>query len=327
LTVLVTGASGFLGAAVTRALVERKNLVRVLIRTSSDKANLKGLNVETVLGDLRDRSSLELALSGCDGLYHVAADYRIWVPNPQHMYSVNVDGTRSLMEAAIKSKIKRIVYTSSVAVLGSADGLPADEDTPVTISDMIGHYKKSKYLAEQVVHEMISENGLPAVIVNPSTPVGTHDIKPTPTGRIIVDFLTGRMPAYVDTGLNIVHVDDCANGHILAYEKGKIGERYILGGEDMTLQSILYLLSQICDIRAPRIKLPHTALIPAAYLSELLSRLTGGDPRLTLDTLRMARKMMFFSSEKAKRELGYTYRPAVDGLKDAVAWFSDNGYT
>ena len=235
MTTLITGATGFLGSAVVRLLLAEGQQLRALVRAGSDTKNIDGLDIERVTGDLTDMASLKAAAKGCDALYHVAADYRLWIPKPKEIYDINVEGTRNLMRAAGEAGVGRIVYTSSVAVLGlHKDGTPADEDVPVSLEDMTGHYKRSKYLAEEVVRGMVVKDGLPAVIVNPSTPIGARDIKPTPTGRIIVDFVNGRMPAYVDTGLNLVHVDDCARGHLLAYERGKIGERYILGGEDRT---------------------------------------------------------------------------------------------
>jgi len=327
MTILVTGATGFVGSAVARLLLEEGRKVRVLTRVNADSRNIDHLNVERVTGDLTDAASLEAALKGCDALYHVAADYRLWVPRPKEIYAANVEGTRNLMRAALAAGIPRIVYTSSVAALGlSKDGAPAREDLPVGLGDMVGHYKRSKYLAEEVVRDMVAMEGLPAVIVNPSTPIGGHDIKPTPTGRIIVDFVNGRMPAYVDTGLNLVHVEDCARGHLLALERGQVGQRYILGGENMTLCEILILLGRLTGRMAPGIRLPNRLLIPFAYAAEGWARLTGSDTRLTVDSLKMARKMMFFSSGKAVRDLGYSARPAEDALQDAVAWFAENGY-
>ncbi len=327
MTTLITGATGFLGSAVARLLLKEGQQLRTLVRSNSDTSNIDGLDVERAIGDLTDVASLKKALRGCDALYHVAADYRLWIPKPQEIYDINVEGTRNLMRAAGEAGVARIVYTSSVAVLGlHKDGTPADEDLPVNLEDMTGQYKRSKYLAEEAVRELISRDGLPAVIVNPSTPIGARDIKPTPTGRIIVDFVNGRMPAYVDTGLNLVHVDDCARGHLLAFEHGKIGERYILGGEDLTLREILLVLGRITGRPAPGVRLPNRLLMPFAYGVEGWARLTGMEPRLTLDSLRMARKYMFFSSAKAKRELGFTSRSAEQALGHAVTWFATNGY-
>jgi dihydroflavonol-4-reductase len=264
---------------------------------------------------------------GCDVLFHVAADYRLWVPRPEAMYRVNVEGTRELMRAALATGVGRVVYTSSVAVLKPlADGRPVDETAEAGLEDMVGHYKRSKFLAEAEVRRLVAEEGLPAVVVNPSTPVGPGDLKPTPTGRIIVDAAAGRMPAYVDTGLNLVHVDDVASGHLLALERGEIGQRYILGGEDMTLKDILGAIAVLAGRRPPLVRLPHGLAQAVALAAEAWARLTGGEPLATLDGVRMAKKKMFFSSAKAVRELGYRPRPAVEGLRDAVAWFRDNGY-
>tara|TARA_B100000676_G_C17974021_1_gene785024 strand:- start:122 stop:1129 length:1008 start_codon:yes stop_codon:yes gene_type:complete len=324
---LVTGATGFLGAAVVRSLLSKKFDVRVMARQSSVLSNITGLAVDRVEADLQDEKSLDQALLGCQALFHVAADYRLWVPKPKEMYQTNVLGTKNLMSAALRAGVSKIVYTSSVAVLGKCNGsIPADEDTPVKFQDMIGHYKKSKFLAEEEVRKMIRNNGLPAVIVNPSTPIGPRDIKPTPTGKIIIDFLNGKMPAYVDTGLNIVHVDDCALGHILAMRNGEIGERYILGGEDMSLKNILEALSSITSKKVPTLHLPHNSVIPIAYLSELIARLFGSEPIITLDAVRMSKRNMFFSSEKAKSKIGYIPGPSHKAFIDAVEWFHKRGY-
>ncbi len=325
---LITGASGFVGSAVLRQLIAAGHTMRALVRPNSDRRNLAELPVEIVTGDLTDRASLDRALLGCSALFHVAAVYRLWEPQPQEIYEANVNGTRNLMIAAANAGVKRIVYTSSVATLGlTRDGSPADEDTPVSLVDMIGHYKRSKFLAEAEVKKLVEEQGLPVVIVNPSTPVGPRDIKPTPTGRIIVDALSGRMPAYVDTGLNLVHVDDVAVGHLLAFERGTIGERYVLGARNMTLKEILTELAAITGRQAPRIRLPHDLVLPIAYVSEAWARLThGNEPRVTVVGVRLAKKKMFFSSEKAKRILGYHPRPIEEALRDAVDWFRRNGY-
>jgi dihydroflavonol-4-reductase len=325
---LITGASGFVGSAVLRQLIGAGHTVRALVRPNSDRRNLSGLPMEVVTGDLTDRASLDRALIGCSSLFHVAAIYRLWVPHPQEIYDANVNGTRNLMIAAANAGVKRIVYTSSVATLGlTTDGSPADEDTPVSLADMIGHYKRSKFLAEAEVRKLIEEKGLPVVIVNPSTPIGPRDIKPTPTGRIIVDALSGRMPAYVDTGLNLVHVDDVAMGHLLALERGIIGERYVLGAQNMTLKEILTELAAITGHQAPRIRLPHNLVLPIACISEAWARLTRGkEPRITLVGVRLAKKKMYFSSEKAKRVLGFNPRPIEEALHDAVDWFQRNGY-
>jgi dihydroflavonol-4-reductase len=324
--VLVTGASGFVGSAVARALLAEGRKPRVLLRPSSDRGNIKGLDVELVLGGLDDPSVLKQAAYGCSAVYHVAADYRLWVRDPASMYAANVEGTRLVMEAALAAGVARVVYTSSVATLGwNADGRPADENTSSHAADMIGHYKRSKFMAEEVVKKLVRERNLPAVIVNPSTPVGPRDIKPTPTGRIIVEAASGRMPAYVDTGLNLVHVDDVASGHLLAEKRGRVGERYILGGDDLMLAEILRIIAEIAGRRPPKVQIPIAVLGPVAFLAEGWANLTGSEPFLTRDGLRMARHRMFFSSAKAVRELGYKPRPAAKGLADAIAWFRQAG--
>ncbi len=327
MTALVTGATGFVGSAVVRHLLASGLAVRALVRASSDRRNLDGLDVEVVTGDLRDRASLAPALRGCGSLFHVAADYRLWARRPQELYDSNVTGTENLMREAGESGVERIVYTSSVATLGrTANGAPADEETPVTEADMIGHYKRSKFLAEAAVRRMADEHGLPVVIVNPSTPVGPRDVKPTPTGRLIVEAACGRVPAFVETGLNVVHVEDVAVGHLLAFERGRVGERYVLGGEDKTLGRILADIATIMGRRPPRVRLPHGLVLPLAYVAEAIATLTGREPFVTVDGVRMARKHMFFSSAKAARDLGYGFRPAVEAERDAVDWFRSNGY-
>jgi dihydroflavonol-4-reductase len=324
---LVTGATGFLGSAVARRLLGAGHAVRVLARPGARRDNLESLAVEVVEGDLTDPASLARACKGCEALFHVAADYRLWVPRPETIYRANVEGTRALLSAAGDAGVRRIVYTSSVATLGHrADGSPADETTPSSLDDMIGHYKRSKFLAERAVDDLIRTRGLPAVIVNPSAPIGPRDIKPTPTGRIVVDFANGRMPAYVDTGLNVVHVDDCAEGHLLAFAKGTVGERYILGGENLALRDILVLLAKLSGRPAPRLRLPHDLLMPLAQGAEWWARLSGRTPFVTVDSLRMARHHMFFTSAKAERVLGYRARPAREALADALAWFRGTGY-
>jgi dihydroflavonol-4-reductase len=328
-TVLVTGASGFVGSAVAKALAARGVQVRLLVRSTSNRRNLSDLgeHAEIATGSLEDPPSLRAALAGCKALFHVAADYRIWVPDPDAMMRTNVEGTRSLMREALAAGVERIVYTSSVATLGlKPDRSPADEDTPSRPGDIVGPYKRSKYEAEQVVRRMTAEDGLPAVIVNPSTPVGPRDVKPTPTGRIIVEAASGRMPAYVDTGLNLVHVDDVAAGHLLAFEHGRIGERYILGGDNLTLAEMLGEIARLAGRTPPRVRLPTAPLFPLAVVAEGVARLTGKEPFLTRDGLRMAAKLMFFSSAKAERELNYRHRPAVAGLEDALNWFRDAGH-
>ena len=327
-TVLVTGASGFVGSAVAKALTGRGVPVRLLVRGTSNRRNLSGLGgTEIATGSLEDPPSLRDALRGCKALFHVAADYRIWVPDPDAMMRTNVEGTRSLMREALAAGVERIVYTSSVATLGlKPDRTPADEETPDRPGDIVGPYKRSKYEAEQVVRRMVAEDGLPAVIVNPSTPVGPRDVKPTPTGRIIVEAASGRMPAYVDTGLNLVHVDDVASGHLLAFEHGRIGERYILGGDNLPLAGMLAEIARLAGRTPPRVRLPTAPLFPLAVVAEGVARLTGKEPFLTCDGLRMAAKVMFFSSAKAERELNYRHRPAVAGLEDALNWFREAGY-
>lgn len=328
MTVLVTGASGFVGSAVARHLIAAGEDVRVLVRESSDRRNVDGLGVEVVTGDLNDPDSLDTAVSRCKAVFHVAADYRLWTRNPDAMMRTNIEGSRALVAAAMRADVERIVYTSSVATLGIAgDGIPGTEETPSTLGDMIGVYKRSKFLAEEVVRAMFRDQGAPVVIVNPSTPVGPRDVKPTPTGRLIVEAAAGRMPAFIDTGLNVVHVDDVAAGHLLAWKKGKLGERYILGGENLTLAAILGEIATLCGRKPPRISLPHNAVMPIAYLAEAWTRLTGGDePFATVDGIRMARKKMFFNAAKAESELGYSARPVGDAFADAVVWFRENGY-
>jgi dihydroflavonol-4-reductase len=323
---LVTGATGFVGAAVARALLRRGRRVRVLARPNSDRRNIADLSVAITEGRMEDPVSLARAVAGCRYVYHVAADYRIWVPDPAAMFRANVEGTRDLLAAALQAGVERVVYTSSVATLGLLPGGSADETTPSSIDDMIGPYKQSKFLAEEVVRELARERGLPVVIVNPSTPVGPGDVKPTPTGRLIVEAARGQMPGFVDTGLNIVHVDDVAEGHLAAAEKGRIGERYILGGENMALAEILAEVARAVGRRPPRLRIPHGALVPIAFGVELAARISGREPFVTLDGVRMARKKMYFSSQKASRELGYAPRPAREAIANAVAWFDANGY-
>lgn len=327
MTVLVTGASGFLGSAVVRALLDSGESVRVLTRASSDQDNIRGLAVEVIEGDLRSRESLDRACRNCRGLYHVAADYRLWTANPSELYDSNVDGTRNIMCAALDAGIERVVYTSSVATLGlNADGTPSDEDTPVSLGNMIGHYKRSKFLAERVVDDLVESAALPAVIVNPSTPIGPRDIKPTPTGRVIRDAALGRIPAFVDTGLNVAHVDDVAAGHLLAWAHGEIGQRYILGGDDLSLQAILAIVAENCGRPAPRIRLPRVPLYPIAAIAQSWARLTGGaEPQITIDGLRMAAKKMFFDCSRAEQKLGYQHRPAPLAITDALNWFRESG--
>lgn len=326
-TAFITGATGFVGSAVARVLLAKGWSLRALARPGSDRRNLHGLdNVRIVEGDLLRPETWADAIKGCDALFHVAADYRIWVPDAEAMNRVNVEGTRALMDAALRFKVPRVVYTSSVATLGNIpDGGAADEETPVTLANMIGVYKRSKFLAEQEVQSMIQRHGLPCVIVNPSTPIGPRDIKPTPTGRIIVEAVQGRIPAYVDTGLNVVHVDDVAAGHWLAYDRGEIGQRYILGGENLGLGQILGTVADIVKRPRPVIQLPRPLLYPVAIVAEMIARKTGKEPMLTVDALAMAKKKMFFTSAKAERKLGYVPRPAYDAIRDAITWFRAAG--
>jgi dihydroflavonol-4-reductase len=324
--VLVTGATGFVGTAVARALIATGRRVRALSRVNSDRRNIAGLDLEIAEGSLEDTASLVKAVAGCGTLYHVAADYRLWVRDPQAMYRANVDGTRALMTAALAAGVERVVYTSSVAVLGlHADGTPSDENTPSTLDDMVGPYKRSKFLAEAEVRQLIVTRKLPAVIVNPSTPIGPRDIKPTPTGRMIVEAASGRMPAFVDTGLNLVHVDDVAQGHLLAEEQGRVGERYILGGENLSLAEILGRIAAIVGRSPPKVRLPLPVIWPVACVAEAWGRVTGREPMVTFDSLRMARKKMYFSSAKAERDLGFRARPVDAALVDAIEWFRAAG--
>jgi len=324
--ILVTGATGFLGSAVARAFVAAGYPVRVTLRDGSPRGNLADLEAETAVADLGDPGSMRAALEGCGGLVHVAADYRLFVPDPAPMYRVNVEGTRELMKAAQEAGVRRVVYTSSVAVLGHRDdGAPADETTPSTHADMIGHYKRSKFLAEAAVRHLVNEQGLPAVTVNPSAPVGPRDIKPTPTGRMVLDAARGRMPAYIDTGMNIVHVDDAAAGHLAAYERGRVGERYVLGGDNLALSDILAQIAHLMGRRAPRLRLEPGPLVPLAWCAEAWALITGTRPFFTRDQLAMARYPMYYSSRKAERELGYAHRPAGQAFADAITWFAGHG--
>ncbi|PTN11766.1 hopanoid-associated sugar epimerase [Nitrosomonas aestuarii] len=324
---LVTGATGFLGSAVMHCLLNAGHDVRLLVRANSDRRNIENLPVDVVIGDLLDHQSLENAVNGCDYLFHVAADYRLWIPDPQTMYDINVHGTKALIIAAANAGLKRIIYTSSVATLGLIpDGTPANEETPSSLQSIHGHYKRSKYIAEQTVMDLMNQHQLPLVVVNPSAPIGPRDIRPTPTGRIVLDTLSNKMPAYVNTGLNVAHVDDIAYGHWLACQHGKIGERYILGGDNMTLLEILDTLDDITGQRKKRINLPINLMLPIAWTMEKIATVTHKEPRATLDSIRMAQKLMYFTSDKAIRELGYQYRPARQALEDAVKWYQDNGY-
>src|ERR1700690_1618284 len=330
----VTGATGFLGSHVARVLAEQGAELRLLVRPTSDLRNLDGLAADRVAGDLRDPGSIEKAVAGCDVVFHVAADYRLWVRDPAEMYRSNVEGTRSLLEAARKQGVRRIVYTSSVATMGFTANLNhdhvandvADEESPVGIADMIGHYKRSKFMAEQVAVDA-AKSGVDVVIVNPTTPIGERDIKPTPTGRIVVDFLKRKFPAYVETGLNLVDATECARGHVQALERGRSGERYILGGENLTLKQILDRLAAITGLKSPTVKLPYVFALVTGVVDEMVTgRLLGREPRATIDAVRMGRKMMFVSSAKAERELGWRVVPVASALRRSVEWFRANGY-
>ncbi|MGH9365212.1 MAG: hopanoid-associated sugar epimerase [Thermoanaerobaculia bacterium] len=323
---LVTGGTGFVGAHVVRALLARGRAVRCLVRPGSRRGNLDGLPVELVEGDLNEPASLSRALAGVETLYHCAADYRLWAKDAGQLYSTNVSGTENILAAAARARVPRVVYTSSVGALGLArDGTPADETTPVSREDVIGHYKKSKYDAERVADAWV-RRGLPVVIVNPSTPVGERDIKPTPTGQMIVDFLNRRLPAYVDTGLNLIDARDVAEGHLLAAEKGRVGERYILGNRNMTLKEILDTLGRLTGVASPRLRLPHAVPLVAAAAGTWLANLTGRPPRVSLESVRMSRHRMFFDAGKAVRELGLPQTPVEEALSRAVFWFREKGY-
>lgn len=328
MTALVTGATGFIGSAVARALIGEGTPVRALVRPGADRRNIAGLDIEIVQGDLRDPAARREACRNIDTLFHVAADYRLWVRDPDAMYETNVEAAAAMVRAAADAGARTIVHTSSVATLGlDPHGAPADERTPAAFEDIIGHYKRSKFLGEEAVRTVAREEGAPVVIVNPSTPVGPRDAKPTPTGRLIIEAAMGRMPAFVDTGLNIVHVNDVAAGHLLARDRGAPGERYVLGGEDMTLEELLRRVAAKTGRRPPSIKLPNLLVMPLAVGAEMAARLMPKwEPFVTTDGVRMARKHMYFSSEKAKRDLGYAPRPADEALDDALAWFKAHGY-
>jgi len=327
LKAFVTGATGFLGSHVARALADQGAELRLLVRPTSSLKNLQGLKAETATGDLRDAASLEKAMSGCDTVFHVAADYRLWVRDPAGMYRSNVEGTRAILQAARQNGVQRVVYTSSVATVGfTSNGIPADEDSPVALANMIGHYKRSKFMAEQLALQA-GRSGMHVVTVNPTTPIGERDVKPTPTGRIVLDFLKRKFPAYVETGLNLVDVRECAVGHVAALEKGRSGERYILGGEDLTLKQILDRLGEITGLPSPKIKLPYFFAFATGVIDEAITgRLLKREPRATVDTVRMGRKKMFASSAKAVRELGWKIVPVEGALRRAVEWFRSNGY-
>lgn len=324
---LVTGASGFVGSAVARKLLDAGFTVRALVRSTSARFHLSDLELEFIQGDLRHPASVRAAMTGIDYVFHVAADYRLWARDREEIFKSNVAGTRTVMEEAQRAGVKRIVHTSSVATLAlPADGRPADETMPLADGQGIGAYKRSKVAAERLVETMIAEQNLPAVIVNPSTPIGPRDVKPTPTGRIIVEAAAGRMPGFVDTGLNLVHVDDVAAGHLAALHHGKIGERYILGGRNVSLAEMLADIAGLVGRRPPRLRLPRLALMPLAYAAEAAAYVTGREPFVTVDGLHMAKYRMYFTAAKAERDLGFRARPHREALEDAIRWFRDAGY-
>ncbi len=325
-TALVTGATGFIGSHVAVNLVAKGWRVRALRRATSHPPDIGRLDVEWCSGDIRNFDQVRSALAGCDAVFHVAADYRLWARNPEEIYETNVAGTVNVLRAALQQRVERLVYTSSVGALGSRpDGKPADETTPVCLEDMVGHYKRSKFLAEREAERFL-EQGLPVIMVHPSTPVGPGDHKPTPTGKIIVDFLNGRMPAFLDTGLNLIHVSDVAEGHLLALERGRVGEKYILGNRDLTLAEIFALLERVSGVPAPRFRLPYYPILGLGYVCEMLSRITGREPLIPLEGVKMARKFMFFDATKAVRELGLPQTPVELALAEAVGWFRERGY-
>ena len=324
---LLTGATGFVGSAVARALIGAGFPVRALVRPGSPRFHLGDVDLEFIEGDLRDAQSVSRAVKGARYAFHVAADYRLWARDPHEIFAANVDGTRNIMQAALRAGVERVVHTSSVATLGlRPDGTAADESNPLSEAQGIGAYKRSKIAAERLVEAMIAREGLPAVIVNPSTPVGPRDVKPTPTGRIIVEAACGRIPGFVDTGLNLVHVDDVAAGHLAALEHGVVGERYILGGANVTFADMLADIARLVGRKPPRLRIPRAAVMPIAYAAEALARFTGREPFATVDGVRMAKHRMFFTAAKAERDLGHRPRPYIAGLEDAIHWFRENGY-
>ncbi|MFM7083854.1 MAG: hopanoid-associated sugar epimerase [Hyphomicrobium sp.] len=326
-TVCLTGGAGFVGSAVARELLSSGFKVRALIRKESPRKNLEGLSLEIIEGDIKDHNSVLEVMRGVQYVFHVAADYRLWAPNPNDIIQNNVDGTRTVMMAALHAKIQKVIYTSSVATINIPLNKTVTDETEILHEkEAIGAYKKSKVLAEGVVSELVKKQGLPAIIVNPSTPIGPRDIRPTPTGRIIIEAALGRMPAFVDTGLNIVHVDDVARGHLQALVKGRIGERYILGGENMTLAEMLKKIANLTGRQGPFLRLPHYLLYPVAYASQITARISGKEPFATIDGLRMAKKHMYFSSKKAEQQLGYKVRSASIAIEDALQWFKSAGY-
>jgi len=325
--VLVTGAAGFVGSALARHLAAKGFALRLAVRESSKRGNLEGVDAEIFTADMRDRVAMTQAMAGVRYTFHAAADYRLWARDPGEIVRNNLEGTRAVMEAALAAGVERVVYTSSVATLKPHDdGTPADETSRHTEQTAIGAYKKSKVVAERLVERMGRQDGLPAVIVSPSTPIGPRDIKPTPTGRVIVEAALGKIPAFIDTGLNLVHVDDVAAGHLLALERGRIGETYILGGQDVEFRDMIGAIAQMTGRRAPTVGLPRLPLFPLAYAAEALARLTGKEPFLTVDALKMAKYRMFFTSARAERELGYSARPYREALRDALDWFRKAGY-
>jgi len=323
----LTGATGFVGSHVARALVAQGADLRLLVRSGSDLRNIRELQAERVVGDLRDAASLKKAVAGCEVVFHVAADYRLWVRDPAQMYRSNVEGTKAILEAARENKVRRVVYTSSVATMGfQSNGHLANEDSPVSLANMIGPYKRSKFMAEEIAIQA-GKSGMDVVVVNPTTPVGERDLKPTPTGRIVVDFLKKKFPAYVDTGLNLVDVAECARGHIAALEKGKTGQRYILGGENLTLKQILDKLAAITGLPSPKIRVPYAVALATGVVDQVFTGyIRRREPRATIDAVRMGRKKMFVSSGKAERDLGWRTLPVDGGLRRAVEWFQANGY-
>jgi dihydroflavonol-4-reductase len=325
-TAFVTGATGFIGGHLAKLLVEQGWTVRAFKRRGSHNPYLNGLDLDWRMGDLREIDNVRRAMAGCRVVFHAAADYRLWAPDPDDIYESNVQGTANVLQAALDNGLERVVYTGSVGALGlNPDGTPADEETPVSLADMVGHYKRSKFLAGRKVGEY-ARQGLPVVVVHPSTPVGPGDHKPTPTGRIVVDFLNRRMPAFLDTGLNLVHVRDVAQGHLLALEKGEDGESYILGNQNLTLAQIFRHLEEISGVPAPRFRLPRTPVLVLAYANHGLSRVTKREPLVPLEGVKMARRHMFFKADKAVRELGLPRTPVRQALGEAVEWFSENGY-
>jgi hopanoid-associated sugar epimerase len=325
--ILVTGATGFVGSAVLRALAANGERLRVLARPASDRRNLEGVACEIAEGDMTDPASVGRAMAGVRQLYHVAADYRLWAKDPRELKRANLCGTSAVMEAALAAGVERIVYTSSVATLRAADAATiVDETAPLAEAEAIGAYKQSKVAAERLVERMVAESGLPAIIVNPSTPIGPRDVKPTPTGRMVLEAAQGKIPAFVDTGLNLVHVDDVAAGHLAAMERGRVGERYVLGGQDLALRDMLAEIAELTGRRAPTLALPRAPLYPLAYAAEAVAQVTGKEPMLTRDALKMASHHMFFSSRKAEAELGYAARPHREALADALAWFRAAGW-